>query len=209
MKKVFSIVLAIAMMFTLSIAAFAAQDDFLESPSKGQAPELEGSENDSCKGEIVIVPYGDRDKLDDEDKKHFEDAYQTIVDADDLSDLNKGLDDNSAVSDLFGIDLIGCDDHDHHDEFTVKLNADDIKNFSDLIYYNGSEWVVVADAAIIDGLLVFSADIDAFTPFAIVVSVGDDAPQTGDTFSWIYVALMITSGIGLACVCTSMNKKKD
>jgi len=213
MKKVLTLFIAIAMILSMSIASYAAADDFLVSPSTKPAPDLEDFENEDpdCTGEIKIIPYSDRDQLSDDDKKEFEDAYDSIVNADDLSDLNKDLkDDNLAVSELFGIEIIGCDDHDNHDGFHVKLETEDsAKNFEYLIAFDGEKWVIV-DATISGNIINFTAVIKDFTAFAIVVSTADgDAPQTGDTFSWVYVALMVASAAGFVAVCVSMRKKKN
>ena len=210
MKKILSLFIAVVMILSMSVATFAASDDFFGSPSKKPAPELVDSEHEdpNCTGELIIVSYGDRDDLTDDQKDKFEDAYDSIVDAEDLSDLNNKLtDDDLAVGDLFGIKLTEDEDHGNHGNTNVSLKIDNADSFDSLIAFDGEKWVVV-DASLNGDVLNFSYKLGDFSVFAIVVNTGD-APQTGDTFSWVYVALMVASATGFVAVCISMRKKKD
>ena len=211
MKKIIALIITAAMLLTMSVATLAKSEDFLFSPSKNLAPELKDYEHEdhTCPGEIVIVSYGDKDTLSDEDKKEFEDAYDSIVNADSLKDLNDKLkDDNLAISDLFGVDLNGCNEHPNHGNTTIKIDTDSAKNFHSLIAFDGTKWVII-DATLEETTLTFTTHLDSFTAFAIVVTTASDAPQTGDTFSWGYVALMVVAATGFVAVCISMKKKKD
>ncbi len=211
MKKILTLVIAIVMVLSMSVASFAKAADFLESPSKDLAPGLDKFEHEdpACTGDLNIISYGDKDKLPEEEKNLFEDAYDSIVNADDLSDINPELDgDNLAVGDLFAVDFNSCEDHDKHGKTTLDITSDSAKNFNSLIAFDGEKWVIV-DATVSGDKISFSAKLSGFTVFAIVVNTASDAPQTGDTFSWIYVALMVASATGFIAVCVSMRKKKN
>ena len=210
MKKIVSLFIAVVMILSMSVATFAASEDFLGSPSKKPAPELVDYEHEDpdCTGDLNIVSYGDRNDLTDEQKNEFENAYDSIVDAKDLSDLNNKLtDDNIAVGDLFGFTHTEDAIHDSHGNTSVDIKIDNADKFHSLIAFDGEKWVIV-DAKLSGDILSFTYKFGDFTAFAIVVSTGD-APQTGDTFSWVYVALMVASATGFVAVCISMRKKKD
>ncbi|MBE6542566.1 MAG: hypothetical protein E7672_09020, partial [Ruminococcaceae bacterium] len=138
MKKIVSVFVSLLMMMSLTIGAIAAADDFVVSPSQKDAPGLEDFEGD---GDLVIVGYGDRDSLTDEQKKEFEDSYDSIRNAEDLSDLvgelkeiaeALGVDtDDLEVSDLFNI-ILGKNGDVYSD---VTISPEVLDNFVALIQY--------------------------------------------------------------------------
>lgn len=209
MKKILALIITAAMLLTMSVATFAKSEDFLVSPSKNLTPDLKDYEHEDhdCPGEIVIVGYGDKNTLSDDDKKEFEDAYNSIINADKLTDLNKDLTGDLAISDIFGVDLNGCDEHPNHGKTTIELDTDSAKNFHSLIAFDGEKWITI-DATLNGTTLTFTTYLDSFTAFAIVVNTASDAPQTGDSFSWGYVALMAVAAAGIVVICISMKKKK-
>ena len=88
-------------------------------------------------------------------------AYQSIVDSDDLSKLLPQLEayvqqnnidgKNLVVSDLFNLHTEGCDNHENHKEFNVTLDADTLKNFVGLMYMDAEgNWHWVADAKVVN-----------------------------------------------------------
>lgn len=218
MKKLLVFLLAIAMLTTLGVTAFAEPGNFIVSPSKNKAPELIGgtNENANCTAKLVITPYSERHTLNDEKKQKIEYAYDQIVISDDLTEFNsafkkfvgdKGISsDKLAVSDLFDVSYYGCDDHEKHGAFRISLRADTLSGFVGLLHLNGDKWDFV-DNAVVDGdVLTFS--VKELSPFAIVVETDKHTPpQTGDDFSWwIYVALMVASAAALGVVGYKLKK---
>lgn len=194
MKKVFSICLALVMVFALSVTVFAAPGSFVNSPSHNDAPVIEDFENEdpNCTADLDVIPFGDRNSLSDAEKKEMEDAYNQIKNSTDLTDMFSGLNSivqdlnilpsDLAVSDLFHINYKDCVEHDDHGAFKIKLSADTLKGFAGLIQYLNGEWVLVEGAKVEDDrYLIFRAD--ELSTFAIVVDstkAETISPVTGD-----------------------------
>lgn len=219
MKKVLAICLVVLLALSMSVSAFAAPEGFVSSPSGRPAPGVVtfDPKDDGCTGQLVITPYGDKDKLDDDMKSQLEKAYNDVVGADDLKNLNDGLAEAAGnktikVSDLFSVHTTGCDSHDDHKDFDVVLEADSLKNFVGLMYLNDDgKWVLVKDAKVSGtNHLEFSLEgFDGAAPFAIVVSTGTNTPTTGDTgYTHIYLAVMCVSALALVVVVIAAKKKK-
>ncbi len=218
MKKILVFLLTIAMLATLGVTAFAEPGNFIVSPSKNKAPEIIDGTNEShdCTAKLVVTPYSERDTLSDDKKKEIENAYDQIVNADDLTSFNtdfeklvsdKGISsENLAVSDLFDISYYGCDVHNEHGAFKITLKADTLEGFVALLKMVDGEWVLVEDAVVDGDLLKFTAK--DLSPFAIVVEKDKHTPpQTGDNFHWwIYVALMVASAAALGVVGYKLKK---
>ncbi len=223
MKKLLAVILTIVMVMTLSLTVFAAPSGFVSSPSGSEGPILEDFENadEDCESELELTHYGDRDELDDESREILEDAYESIVNASDLGELNKDLEDlaeklgipveDLAVSDLFDISSSDCDGHSEHGEFTITLNDDDLKDFVGLMRYDGENWHLVDGARISDDgtKLIFTSD--EIGAFAIVTNTGSStvSPPTGDNFTWIYyvVVAAVVAAMGLAFVVYKTKKR--
>ncbi len=221
MKKVLSICLALVMVFALSMTAFAAPGSFLESPSGVKGPELiEFTNSDpNCTANVIVVPYGERDNLSDDQKTEIEKAYTQIHDAVDLSSICIGLSDvaknngiltgDLAVSDLFALDMFGCDNHDAHGPFTIKLSADTLKGFVSLIQIVDGEWVIVSDATVDGEYITFSSEVPS--TFAIVVDSTKavaTSPQTGDPSGMIIAAACAFVLVTLVATGVVISKKK-
>ena len=220
MKKVFSICLALVMVFALSATVFAAPGSFVNSPSHNDAPVIEDFENEdpNCTAELVVIPFGERDSLSDADKKEMEDAYNQIKNSTDLTDMFSGLKDivndlnilpsDLAVSDLFHIDYKDCVLHDDHGAFKIKLSADTLKGFAGLIQYLNGEWRLVEGAKVEDGkYLIFR--VDELSTFAIVVDstkAETISPVTGDP-----TLAILAGSVAFVLITTTVvviNKKK-
>ncbi|MBQ9743125.1 MAG: hypothetical protein IJV88_05585 [Ruminococcus sp.] len=221
MKKVLSICLALVMVFALSMTAFAAPGSFLESPSGVKGPEIIDFSNSdpNCTADVIVVPYADRDDLSEDHKTEMEDAYTQIHDADDLSNICTGLDSiaqdkgiltgDLAVSDLFALDMFGCDDHDAHGPFTIKLSADTLNGFVSLIQIIDGEWVIVPDAVVDGEYITFSTEVPS--TFAIVVDSTKavaTSPQTGDPSGMIIAAACAFVLVTLVATGVVITKKK-
>ena len=217
MKKLLAIGLVVILMFSMSIPAFAAENGgFLNSPSKNPAPEVtdKNHDDDDCDGEVIITPYKDRDELSDEAKDLIEKAYDDIAGTDDLTDLCDDIADiikdknikseDLAVSDLFDVDITGCDEEHHN----VTLDVDTADNFVALMQIDeDGKWSIVKDAKLVDGKLVFK--LDFFSPLAIVVNKDKTSPQTHDnTLLYIYAAVMLVSAAAVL-VLVKVSKSKE
>jgi hypothetical protein len=201
----------------MTVAAFAAPEGFVHSPTGRPAPGIVTFDpaDDDCSAKLVITPYGDKDALPEDIKKQLEKAFDDIINADNLKDLCDGLADvvgnkTAKVSDLFNVHTTDCKTHDDHVDFDVVLEADNLKNFAGLMYRdNDGKWVLVKDAKVSGNHLKFSLDnFDGAAPFAIVVTTGTNAPQTGDTgYTHVYLTIMAVSGLALAVVLVASKKK--
>ncbi len=222
MKKTISITLALVLLASLCLSAMAAPGSFIVSPSNNTTPILVDSSNEShdCTAEIVITPYSERDTLPEDAKQKIEDAYDSIAGTSDLTDLNSDLAGIAesmnistgalGVSDLFDVSYTSCDVHNEHGKFTIKLEAEMLDSFVALMYWDGSNWVIV-EGAFVDENGYLNFVTDKFGPYAIVVNTGAEnvePPKTGDEFPWIYVVLMVASAAGLVVVLFLSRKKK-
>lgn len=207
MKKVLVLCLTVVMLFAFSVTTFAAPNGFVKSPEAQQGPVIvEGDE-------VIVTPFGDRDNLDDETKEKLEDAYNSIINADDLTELNDalkelaeelGIDpDNIAVSDLFDVDFDG------EGPYTVTIKPETLENFVGLMRWDGEKWVLIDNAKVNGKLLTFS--LDEPSQLAILVNAGAGSvgsPVTGDVFPWVLVVAIAASAIGLAVIVPKLIKKE-
>lgn len=189
MKKLISVVLALVLALTLSVSALAAPNGFVESPTNQKGPEVVEGEG------IVLTPFGDRDNLTDEERKALEDAYNSILNADNLGEICEALDELAKqtgipVEDLIVSELFNISPEDASDngdgKYNVTLKDDSLGDFFALMQYVDGKWNLVGDAKVEDGKLTFVAT-DLAAPFAIVVNPnGDDGnsddivPPTGE-----------------------------
>ncbi len=212
MKKVVALVLALVMLYALSIPAFAAPDSFTVSPGTVGAPTLISFINETadCTADIIVTAYKDRAELTDDKETAIEEAYKDIIDAADLSALEASLADAAnklgistadlAVSDLFDVSYNSCDVHDSHGSFTIQLKANTFSTFVKLLHYTGEAWEAV-EGATVDESDVLTFTVDNLSPFAVVVNTkGADIPVTGD-YSYIFYGLMIIASLtGIAVI---------
>lgn len=215
MKKLFAIVL------TLLIAAGAcatvfATGGFVSSPSNNQAPVVVDfkTDLDGCPAVIVCTAYADREELKEDTRAKLEDAYETIVNTVNLGVLNEDLEDvaaklgakveNLAVSDMFDISAVGCDLHENHGRFEVTLKPTSLKNFVALIHYYKGEWRIIEDVEFDEeGNLVFEED--EFSPFAIVVDVGEEE----SSLAWLWILLAVCALIIFFIIWKKSKKDKQ
>lgn len=221
MKKIVAIILALVLVFSLSLTAVAELGGFIESPSNNKAPELVSAKNEDedCEAKLSITAYADRDELSQEIIEKLEEAYGIIVKADDLSELNSKVEDfakkrgvkvaDLAVSDMFDISAAGCNDHEGHGHFDIALKSDTLKNFVCLIHYYEGKWNVVEDAKVTQDGTHLEFTEKEFSPFAIVVNTGAEgtSPETIDNSNTVwYVAVMVVCALGLLVVLKKQKK---
>lgn len=226
MKKLLTVVIAIAMMLTMAITAFANPGSFVDSPSKNKAPELvEGTNKDAeCDANIVVTAYGDRHLMSEDDRLDIEKAYNDVVNTTDLSTLNSALGElakklgvdaaDFSVSDLFNVSITDCGSHNEHGAFNVTLKADTLDNFICLLRYVDGAWQVVEGAKMTDDGKNIKFEESEFGPFAIVVYTGEgeitppaDVPVA--LIAGIAIAVVSAAGIIFFIIWKKKKKKDD
>ncbi len=222
MKKILVICLMVVLSLSLSLSALAAPGNFVNSPSGNPAPSIVGfnPSDDSCNANLVITAYGDRDELPDSKRDLIEQAYDDIVGAGDLTDLNDKLDKLAAdkkldgtklaVSDLFDLRLTGCDYPDEHTVYEITLDAETLKKFVGLMFLNDDgEWELVENAEALNDGEHLRFSVDSFSPFAIVVNTGAGTPQTGDaSMIHLWVAIMAVCAIAIVAIAVKLRKQR-
>ncbi|MBR2929889.1 MAG: hypothetical protein IKC32_01545 [Clostridia bacterium] len=180
MKKILTLVFAMLMIASLGVSAMA--QTFVSSPSGKEAPELVSfkTESEECTSVIKICSYSDRAELGEAGKAKIEEAYASIAGCDDLGKLNSELDaladevgiasEVFAVSDLFDVYYVGCDDHEEHGAFSIEIKPATIENFAAVMHYTDDGWDVVVAEPSEEGTLTFT--VEELSPFAIVVHDG-------------------------------------
>lgn len=222
MKKALVICLTLALVLSLSVSALAIPGGFINSPSGNRAPVIETFKplDDDCTADLIITIFGDRTNLPEDQRQPFEDAYDDIINTDDLTNLNKdladlagqlGIDkDKLGVSDLFDLGCEGCEDHEDHGKFKVTMDVDGLEHFVGVIYRDDEgNWHLVEDAKVKDGKLEFTAE--GYYPHAIVVDTTEGKPsKTGDTnLIVICGAVMAVAAVGLAVVLVMRKKQRS
>ncbi len=218
MKKVIAICMALVVLMSFSVNTMAAK--FIESPSNNRAPEIVDCENESedCTAEITVIPFGDRDSLTAEQKQELQDAYDKILNADDLTDMFSGLENvvspgmittDLSVSDLFHMYYDDCENHGTHGKFEIQLSTDTLKGFVGLIQYIDGEWQMVTDAKVEDGKLSFTTD--KLSTFAVVVDrtkAESTSPVTGAPVAQYIATASVVAVLCLGMISVVVLKKK-
>lgn len=217
MKKLLLLCLMIAIIVSASISVSATTGGFVDSPSLNPAPELVKGEieDEECEAELVITAYVNRSELPEKERNDIEKAYTIIRGTKDLSTLNEMIATiasdlgvevaDLAVSDLFDISAINCDDHVDHGHFDITLKAETLDNFVCLLHYYNGEWRIVDNAVVTNNGEHLEFEEDEFSPFAIVVYTGDkdiSAPVQQDNNNGAVVFTSAAAVLGAAAVTT-------
>lgn len=220
MKKVFSMVLALALALIMCVSVCAAPGGFVSSPSGNGAPTIIAFEplSPDCTMQLIVTAYKDRDTLPEDERARIEKAYDDIANATDLTELwkevadlakeNKVSGSQLAVSDLFHVHGEGCDDHDGHNGFKVTLDAATLENYFALMQMDeNGNWSMVEGAYINDkGQLVFTL-IDEPVDLAIVVKTDHISPPMGENIDiYVYGALMLVSALAIVLLVVKSKK---
>ncbi len=220
MKKLIALCLSFIIMASATVTVFAAPANFWGSPSGKPSPEIISfkSSDPNCTAQLILTPYGDRKDMSDWQISLIEQAYNSIVNAKSLTELNAdlaaivaklGVDSKYlAITNLFDIHYVGCDYHSEHKDFDITLSVDELDNFVGLLHMNkDGVWELVSDANVQQNgdHLVFS--VDNFSPFAIVVDTTGEAPQTGDSVMIISTIVLAVSVVALAAI--TFKRKKQ
>lgn len=222
MKKVLAILLAVVLVASIGVVAFA-KGGFISSPSGNPAPEIidvEYLDEGSCEPRIEVTPYSERDTLDSKREKDIEDAYDEIAANKDLTKLcseleavakARGLDPKVlAVSDLFDVTAYHSVPHEYCGSIKITLSSETIKHFVALIHRGSNgKWENIPDVIVdsAENTIIFSAK--DFSPFAVVVDTSSQrVPDTGNML-YIPAIIMVVSAISLTGVLISLKKKKQ
>lgn len=220
MKKVLVVLLAVIMMMSMTLTAFAAPGKFVSSPTGQQAPIVISFEDDECTGSLIITPYGDRDELPAALQALMKKAYDEIKASTDLTELCAALKNlaaakkikgtNLAVTELFDIRVEGCTIHDGHHDFDIVINPDTLKNFVGLLHMKeNGEWELISDAKVIANGDHLAFSVDTLSPFAIVVNTGANPSQTGESnMIYVYIAVMAVSALAIVLIIAKSRKQK-
>ncbi len=227
MKKTLALIISLVLILSAAISVYAAPGVFLQSPSRNKAPILVEFTNTShdCFANLFITAFADRHNLDDASRVLMEEAYSSIAGCSDLGDLCAELHNiaatngiastDLAVSDLFDIDYLSCEDHENHGKFSIKLTAETLEKYIALMQRVGDTWVVVDSAKLEGEYLTF--ETDDLSTYAIVVNTQGmnlpesdpegDFPVTGGTAMNILLVLSLASAAGLGVVLFKLRKK--
>ena len=224
MKKVLAILLAMVMVISGSVMAYA-KGGFVSSPSGNEAPAIIEVivDEDGCTAEIIITPYSERDELAKEAKEAMIAAYNEIAANPNLTNLCSALKavadflgilyENLAVSDLFDITVNRTHvpyPHEYCGKVTIVLKSETFNSFVALLHRNSDgTWEVVQDviADAENNTITFSSG--DFSPYAVVVDTSADSfPDTGENI-FILAAVMFVSAASLAIVLVSLKKKRQ
>ncbi len=220
MKKVLAICLAVVMVISAGVMAFA-QGGFVSSPSGNKAPVIVTVTygDNSCRPEIIVTPYVDKETLEDYKEQALIDAYNEILNCDNLADLCSGLIAlaaelgrnvrNFAISDLFDISAYHTLPHDYCGTITLTLNSETLTNFVGLLHRNSEGvWELIPNVVVDYDNNTITFTVNNFSPFAIVVdTAAEDAPNTGSSI-YIPAIVMCVSAVSLAVVLISLKKKQ-
>ncbi len=188
MKKIITLILAITMAFVSVVPAFAVEDGFVSSPSSDDVVLVEGENEDpNCAAELLLTMFKNRDKLEAHIREQLEKAYEIISNCEDLTTLCEafakfvkmlGLTGKDlAVAELFDLSYYGCDTHDEHGYFTIKVGAKVLKNFVGLLHYHNGQWEFVDNARVLPDGETLEFRVKDFSPFAIVVNTSGKVPN--------------------------------
>ena len=188
MKKIITLILALTLAFMSVVPALAVEDGFVSSPSRDDVVLEEGENEDpDCTAKVILTMFKDRDKLAAHIREKLQEAYEIIMNCEDLTTLCKefaayvaklGLTGKDlAVSVLFDLSYEGCLDHDGHGYFNIKVGAKNLENFVGLLHYNNGKWEFVDNAKVLPDGETLQFRIKDFSPFAIVVNTSGKVPN--------------------------------
>ncbi len=204
MKKVFSFVIALVVLLSFSVCAFAA--NFINVQANAGKTELVSAVSDNgtdATEHVVLTQYEDRDKLEEEPRKILEEAYDMIDKAADLTELNVRLKNTTGgliVSDLFDLDS----DSDEVFPIKVTIKNNNLGGFIALLHYTEGEWEWV-NIDLHGDKLVFTAD--DLSPFAIVVTGAGSRGTSGRHGGSHFVPSVSNSGAPRINSATQRNGK--
>ena len=204
----------------ISVLAFSftvkANGGFVDSPSLYDETELAEDSTGTYNKNIALSGFGNRDQLPEEVKAVLEEAYNTIKEADSVSQLNDTVDelledaglenDDIAISELFDISA-----SEESNSYKVKIKLGSASYFFCLLHYTNGGWEVVSNASLdTEDNLTF--EVDSLSPFAVVVINNPLTAVTTQNYlsPWVYLSLaFLCTTMFFALKYTTKNKKKS
>ena len=210
MKKVLAICLTMLFVASMGATVCAAPAGFVSSPAGNAAPTMISFDalSDDCTAELVITSYGEKNTLPAAELALIDKAYTDITT--NLNGLVAGLKgDDLAVSNLFDIRAINCDDHEDHEGFTITLAVEALNRFKGLLHMTADgKWELV-DAKIVNSGKNLQFTVDSLSPFAVVIGdEGGNSPATGDN-AMVYVYASVMTVAALAVLTITVKGKKN
>lgn len=228
MKRIASLLMAAALLMAFSVSVFAVPKNFVVSPGGHDDPVIIEfiADDGVCTAKYRLKTFLDRFELTDGARAVFEESYETIVKADQLVDVVRGLRakadklgipvDRLAVSELFDMEIYDCDTchgHDEHMYYIITLTAESLSGYVGLMRYLEEEdtWEVMDNAELIKNGTALRFEMDEFHPLGIVVNTEEYNPKTGDEgISPLWFILLGVSAAGLVTVgIIYMKKRRD
>ena len=193
MKKFIAIFMAMALLFTMATAVLAADETLLSPKPKPQEPAHNGG--------FIITDYDHIDNADHRvDTDKFQDAYDELKGAKDLSDLNDDIKDGATVRDIFDITLVGeaQDELNNKGKVTVTLPTDLQDDNYQVIMRGENGWKVLNNVKRnADGTLSVVVDAEGVVAvLSVPASSGPNAPQTSDPMMAIIVCMAVVALAG-------------
>ncbi len=113
MNKLLKVALAVALAVVMCVSAVA--DTAVPSIQQKEAPEVssatatdaEGNEVAVDTGDIIVTPYSEKDTLDAEDEEALTSAYEQILEAEFLAELEASIPEGHVAAYLFDISVTG------------------------------------------------------------------------------------------------------
>ena len=174
---------------------------------------------------MTSIPYAERDALPADLKTLIETVYAEIAGTDDLTllsaDLSKlasdmNLDSKAlAVSDLFDMHIVNCNQHEGHFNFNIVLSAETLDKFVALLHMNeNGEWELVENAKVTNNGENLEFSVKSFSPFAIVVNTEGDVsevpPETSDhAIIYFYAGIMLVAVLAIVVVFVVIKRRKQ
>lgn len=169
-------------------------------------------EPDDCVYELIVTSYIDKDTIEsDESKQQIQEAYEMILEAEDVSDLDEDIieiahnlgaeTEDLVVRDLFDVTMYHREESEHHSEavhiknvaFTIK--AQDLDNFVCLLVYHDGKWDVVKNVEVIKDENLLNVLTEELSPFALIVATDYKYVATAHGCIWhlfIIITMIIT-----------------
>lgn len=219
-KKIFSILVTILLMMGVSTPVLA---DEIYVPSIGVRTDIEiyGGEIepetgvsvlwdwcDGCHRKIVVTPYYLKETIEsDKSRSDIDIAYQMIMEAEHVSDLNSGVipvanakgatDDDLFIRDVFDITTYYCPLQGNTIEIT--LTTEELSRYICLLHYVDGEFEIVPEAYVVIDDCHLYLRVDKLSPFAVVLasdySYAPVSPAEDDGCIWhwyMIITLIIT-----------------
>lgn len=216
MKKVFSLAITLALCMSLTISAFAAENEFVPSITYKDGPsitsaEMDGADVSAC---LVVTTLKDAEEKNTDITQDERDTLQQVYE-----DLKNGTttlptDENYVIRELIDLSFKHneCREVDEHGQKDQKLKEDGITLTADFdlgiskddevmvfVYIDG-EWKSI-ESVKNNGDGTITCVFEDICPVAFAVKQQSMAPQTGDTqHTMLWTGLTVASALALVAL---------